>query len=297
MSSLKNLKIRMASVKSTEKITKAMKMVAASKLRKAENAVKSSRPYAYKIEEITSSLVEGAGSDLVDVSPLLSGTGKSKVHLLIVAASDRGLCGGFNSSIIKTALRHTKKLISEGCEVKIITVGKKSLLMLESKYKKYLIDHVDMTEVKEVNFKIAKSIGEKIVGRFDSGEFDVCSIIFSEFVTVMQQEPRIQQLIPINVEGIKSAQSIGKPVKGLYEFEPDKVTILNALLPQNLKIQIFKALLENAASEQGARMVAMDNASRNASEMGDRLKLIYNRTRQAAITKELIEIISGAEAL
>ena len=295
MPSLKDLKTRIASVKSTQKITKAMKMVAASKLRRAEQAANSSRPYAQKMASMLSSLA--AGMDNSGEAPrLLFGTGKDQVHLLVVATAERGLCGGFNASIVKAARQSIKNLLAAGKQVKIITVGKKGRGLLKSQYADKIIDHVDLSAVKQVGFDNAKAIGLDLTRRFEAGEFDVCTVFFAEFVSVMSQLAKGQQLIPMQLDDADTTEPSSHG-QAFYEFEPDEGAILTDLLPRNLNMQVYKALLENAASEQGARMAAMDSATRNAGEMIDKLTLVYNRTRQATITKELIEIISGAEAV
>lgn len=295
MPNLKDLKVRIASVKSTQKITKAMKMVAASKLRRAEEAANASRPYAEKMADMLSSLAAGMG-DAGEAPRLLVGTGSDQVHLVVVATAERGLCGGFNTNISKAARKHIEGLIAAGKDVKILTVGKKGRGLLKTQFGDRFIDHVDLSGAKRVGFEHAQAIGEDITRRFEAGEFDVCTVFFAEFVSVMSQVPQGQQLIPMQLEDA-AADADASASSALYEFEPDENAILADLLPRNLNMQVYKALLENAASEQGARMAAMDNATRNAGEMIDKLTLVYNRTRQATITKELIEIISGAEAV
>lgn len=294
MPSLKDLKDRIASVKATQKITKAMQMVAAAKLRRAQEAAEAGRPYAERMGSVLSNLAialegqEGA-------SPLMIGTGNDKTHLLIVATAERGLCGGFNSSIAKKARLHASKLEKAGKTVKIICVGKKGYDALKTGYGSKIIDVVDFKHMRQIGFDNAKEVSSKVLSMFENGEFDVCTIFFSEFQSVISQIPTALQLIPASIEINEDAQK--DTGLAAYDYEPDETEILSDLLPTNVSVQIFRALLENAASEQGARMSAMDNATRNAGEMIDKLTITYNRSRQAIITKELIEIISGAEAL
>ena len=289
MPSLKDLKIRIESVKSTRKITKAMQMVAAAKLRRAQEAAESARPYAERMEAVLGNLAAG-----VEGSPsaprLLAGTEKDETHLLIVATSERGLCGGFNSSIVKLARAHILKLESEGKTVKILTVGKKGREQLRRDQAERMIGHVDLSEVKRIAYTNASEVAQEVITRFNADEFDVCTIFFNRFKSVISQIPTEQQLIPAVFEPVEGAAS-------QYDYEPDEEAILTDLLPRGLATHVFTALLENGASEQGARMSAMDNATRNAGEMIDKLTIQYNRSRQQAITSELIEIISGAEAL
>jgi len=288
MPSLKDLKNRIASVKSTRKITKAMQMVAAAKLRRAQDAAEMARPYAERFNAVMAGLAQSVqGSD--SAPRLLAGTGSDKVHLLVVMTAERGLCGGFNSSIVRKARVRILELLSQGKTVKILTVGKKGRDQLRRDYRDNLIGHVDLTEVKRVGYANAQDIARDVLGRFDAGEFDVCTIFFSKFVNVISQTPTELQIIPATFE--PSEQTT------LYDYEPSEEGILADLLPRNIATQIFTALLENAASEQGARTAAMDSATRNAGDMIDRLTIEYNRSRQAKITNELIEIISGAEAL
>ncbi|MCC3303620.1 F0F1 ATP synthase subunit gamma [Sneathiella sp. HT1-7] len=292
MANLKELKNRIGSVKSTQKITKAMKMVAAAKLRHAEEAANAARPYAERMDSMMASLASGmAGRD--DAPKLLSGTGSDQRHLIIAATGERGLCGGFNNSIAKAVSQRVDKLIASGKEVKILCVGKKGRDALKRKYGHLIIDLVDLSGSKRIGFSDALPIAHRVLGMFDAGEFDVCTIFYAKFVSVMTQEVQGQQIIPAPVT--ENATTETSDV--VYEYEPDEEEILAELLPRNLSVQIFRALLENSASEQGARMSAMENATRNAGEMIDKLTLQYNRERQAAITSELIEIISGAEAL
>ena len=290
MPSLKDLKNRIASVKSTRKITKAMQMVAAAKLRRAQEAAEASRPYTERFNAVLGGLASSV--DISGSAPkLLSGTGSDNVHLLLVMTAERGLCGGFNSSIAKLARQHANELIAAGKTVKIVTVGKKGRDVIRRDLGPYFIDHVDMTEVKRVGYGDARSIAQDLLARFDGGEFDVATLFFSEFVNVVTQIPTAQQIIPAAYEAGDDESA------AFYDYEPDEATILADLLPRGVATQIFAALLENGASEQGARMSAMDNATRNSGDMIDKLTIEYNRSRQAVITNELIEIISGAEAL
>ena len=290
MASLDDLKKRIASVKSTQKITKAMKMVAAAKLRKAQESAEKGRPYSIKMNNIILNL-SGGISDKENAPKLLSGTGNDQVHLCVIMTSDRGLCGGFNSNIIKKAKSFFSKISNEGKELKIITVGSKGNDQLKRVYGKKIIENISFKESKNPNYFDADKVGKKIIEKFEAGEFDVCTIFYNQFKNVITQIPQAQQIIPLNnVEDKDSSDES-------YEFEPDEDEILSNLLPKNISTQIFRAMLENSASEQGSRMSAMDNATRNAGEMVDKLTIEYNRSRQAAITKELIEIISGAESL
>ncbi len=291
MASLDDLKKRIASVKSTQKITKAMKMVAAAKLRKAQESAEKGRPYSEKMNNIILNLSSGI-SDKENAPKLLSGTGNDKVHLCVVMTSDRGLCGGFNSNIIKKAKSYFSKIISEGKELKIITVGSKGNDQLKRMYGDKIIENVSFKESKNANYFDADKVGKIVIDKFESSEFDICTIFYNQFKNVITQIPKAQQIIPLNSEDSEDNTS-----EESYEFEPDEDEILSNLLPKNISTQIFKAMLENSASEQGSRMSAMDNATRNAGEMVDKLTIQYNRSRQAAITKELIEIISGAESL
>ena len=290
MPSLKDLKNRIASVKSTRKITKAMQMVAAAKLRRAQEAAEASRPYTERFNAVLGGLASSVG-DSGSAPKLLSGTGSDNVHLLMVMTAERGLCGGFNSSIAKLARQHANDLIAAGKTVKIVTVGKKGRDVIRRDLGQHFIDHVDMTEIRRVGYDDARSIAQNLLARFDGGEFDVATLFFSEFVNVVTQIPTAQQIIPAAYE------SGGGESAAFYDYEPDEATILADLLPRGVATQIFAALLENGASEQGARMSAMDNATRNSGEMIDKLTIEFNRSRQAVITNELIEIISGAEAL
>ncbi|GHA51845.1 ATP synthase gamma chain [Amylibacter ulvae] len=290
MPNLKDLKNRIESVKSTRKITKAMQMVAAAKLRRAQEAAEAGRPYAERMNAVMANL-SGAAAGSDSAPKLLAGSGDDKVHLLVVATAERGLCGGFNSSIVKLARAKAQELISTGKTVKILTVGKKGREQMKRDFSDLMIDHVDLSEVKKVGYVNAHAIATDIVNRFNAGEFDVATIFFNQFVSVINQVPTAQQLIPASFE---QQENVETP---FYEYEPSEEEILTDLLPRALSTQVFTALLENGASEQGARMSAMDNATRNAGEMIDKLTIVYNRSRQAAITNELIEIISGAEAL
>jgi len=290
MASLDDLKKRIASVKSTQKITKAIKMVAAAKLRKAQESAEKGRPYSIKMNNIILNL-SGGISDKENAPKLLSGTGNDQVHLCVIMTSDRGLCGGFNSNIIKKAKSFFSKISNEGKELKIITVGSKGNDQLKRVYGKKIIENISFKESKNPNYFDADKVGKKIIEKFEAGDFDVCTIFYNQFKNVITQIPQAQQIIPLNnVEDKDSSDES-------YEFEPDEDEILSNLLPKNISTQIFRAMLENSASEQGSRMSAMDNATRNAGEMVDKLTIEYNRSRQAAITKELIEIISGAESL
>ena len=291
MPNLKDLKNRIESVKNTRKITKAMQMVAAAKLRRAQDAAEASRPYSERFNSVLASLTASVGSS--DSAPLLlRGTGKQDVHMLIVMTAERGLCGGFNSNIAKLARSHAAKLKEDGKKLKIVTVGKKGRDALKRDLGEYFIEHVDLSEFKSIKYVNAQAIAKALLARFDDSEYDVATIFYSKFVNVVTQIPTAQQIIP----AIFDVQSLA-PDQLVYDYEPDEETILADLLPRGVATQIFAALLENGASEQGARMSAMDNATRNAGDMIDKLTIEFNRSRQAVITNELIEIISGAEAL
>ncbi|MDV4145892.1 MULTISPECIES: F0F1 ATP synthase subunit gamma [Shimia] len=291
MPSLKDLKNRIESVKNTRKITKAMQMVAAAKLRRAQDAAEASRPYTERFNAVLGGLAASVGGS--DSAPkLLSGTGSDQTHLLVVMTAERGLCGGFNANIAKLARAKAAELSAEGKTVKVLTVGKKGRDALKRELGDQFVGHVDLTEVKRVGYDDAQGIARDILGRFDNGEFDVATIFYAQFVNVVTQVPTAQQIIPASFEG---AEADGAST--LYDYEPSEEAILADLLPRGVATQIFAALLENGASEQGARMSAMDNATRNAGDMIDKLTIEYNRSRQAVITNELIEIISGAEAL
>ncbi len=293
MPSLKELKNRISSVKSTQKITKAKQMVAAAKLRRAEERATQARPYTERMEAVLANLTKNAEGN-PNAPKLLSGTGKDETHLLIVATADKGLCGGFNSSIVRLAREHIVKLQGEGKTVKIFCVGRKGADQLKRLYGSLIIDQTNFLDVRQIGFTEADDIASKVLGMFDADEFDVATLFFGKFKSVLTQEPTAQQIIPaIAPEGVETPDLKG----AVYEYEPEEDEILKALLPRYAAVQVFRALLENVASEQAASMTAMDNATRNAGEMIDKLSLQYNRARQAQITKELIEIISGAEAL
>jgi F-type H+-transporting ATPase subunit gamma len=291
MASLDDLKKRISSVKSTQKITKAMKMVAAAKLRRAQESAEKGRPYSDKMNNIILNLSNGI-SDIDNAPKLLSGTGEDKIHLCVVMTSDRGLCGGFNTNIIKKAKLYFQKILDEGKTLKIITVGTKGYDQLKRLYGDNIIERISFKESKNVNYFDADKVGKIVIEKFDKKEFDVCAIFYNQFKNVITQIPQEQQIIPL-----KTSEKDENSSEDNYEFEPEEDEILSNLLPKNISTQIFKAMLENSASEQGSRMSAMDNATRNAGEMVDKLTIEYNRSRQAAITKELIEIISGAESL
>ena len=291
MPSLKDLKNRIESVKNTRKITKAMQMVAAAKLRRAQEAAEAGRPYAERFNAVLGSLAASVGGS--DSAPmLLRGTGSDQTHLLVVMTAERGLCGGFNSNIAKLAKQHAADLVAAGKTVKIITVGKKGRDSMKRDLGDHYIEHVDLSEVKRIGYLNAQDIAKGVLSRFEAGEFDVATIFYARFINVVSQVPTAQQIIPASFEATE-----GDAVATLYDYEPDEEAILADLLPSGVATQIFSALLENGASEQGARMSAMDNATRNAGDMIDKLTIEYNRSRQAVITNELIEIISGAEAL
>ena len=293
MPSLKEFRNRIASVKATRKITRAMQMVAASKLKRAQDAAQAARPYAEKMATVISGLA-GSMAGNPGAPRLLTGTGAEQVHLVIVATADRGLCGGFNTNIVRRARVLIESLLREGKEVKILCVGRKGRDQLKRLYSKYIIDTIELAGVKRIGFSNAESIGRRVLELYEAGEFDVATIVYSKFKSVISQEPTAQRLIPAPIETTSTLAPVGGAI---YDYEPDEGEILADLLPRNVSIQIFRALLENAESEQGARMSAMDSATRNAADVINRLTLKYNRTRQAMITKELIEIISGAEAL
>jgi F-type H+-transporting ATPase subunit gamma len=293
MASLKELRNRIASVKSTQKITKAMQMVAAAKLRRAQEAALAARPYSQRMSAVLANLAHGL-QGRTDAPTLMAGTGRDDTHLLVVCTADRGLCGAFNASIAKIARDHARRLISEGKTVKIICVGKKGYDILRRLFSKQIIDLVELRSVRQVGFANAQAVAEKVLRLFKDDEFDVATLFYAEFRSVISQRPTALQLIPTPVPDAEDQADLGGAI---YDYEPGESEILEELLPRNVAVQIFRALLENAASEQGARMSAMDNATRNAGDMIDKLSMNYNRTRQAMITKELIEIISGAEAL
>ena len=291
MASLDDLKKRISSVKSTQKITKAMKMVAAAKLRRAQENAEKGRPYSDKMNNIILNLSNGI-TDKENAPKLLAGSGDNKIHLCVVLTSDRGLCGGFNTNIIKKAKSYFQKILNEGKTIKIITVGSKGYDQLKRVYKNNIIEKISFKDSKTINYLDAEKVGKIIIDNFEKKEFDVCTIFYNQFKNVITQIPQEQQIIPL-----KASEVEGESPEDNYEFEPEEDEILSNLLPKNISTQIFKAMLENSASEQGSRMSAMDNATRNAGEMVDELTIKYNRSRQAAITKELIEIISGAESL
>ena len=290
MASLKDMRVRIAATKATQKITKAMQMVAASKLRRAQAAAEAARPYAERMGKVLGSIAAAvAGSD--SAPKLLAGTGADKVHLLVVCTAERGLCGPFNSSIVRLAREKANALTNAGKEVKFLCVGRKGAEQLRRQYGRQIVETIELRGIKQMGFTQAEMVTDKIVALFEQGGFDVCTLFFSRFRSVIAQVPTAQQIIPPLFEPAESGVNVA------YEYEPEEGDILADLLPRNLSVQVFRALLENAASEQGARMTAMDNATRNAGEMIRKQTLTYNRTRQAMITKELIEIISGAEAL
>lgn len=288
MPSLKDLKNRIGSVKNTRKITKAMQMVAAAKLRRAQDAAEAARPYAERMNAVMAGLAGSVGQS-ASAPRLLAGTGSDKVHLLVVMTAERGLCGGFNSTIARLARAKAQELLAAGKTVKILTVGKKGREQLKRDLANHFVGHVDLSEVKRVGYVNAQTIARELLTRFEAGEFDVATIFYNRFQSVISQIPTAQQVIPAKFEGGSAS--------ALYDYEPSEEAILADLLPRGVATQVFAALLENGASEQGARMSAMDNATRNAGDMINKLTIQYNRSRQAAITKELIEIISGAEAL
>jgi F-type H+-transporting ATPase subunit gamma len=296
MPSLKDMRNRIASVKATRKITRAMQMVAAAKLRRAQDAAAAARPYAERMGRLLASLNKRATSK-EGASPLLVGTGKDQVHLLVVMTAERGLCGGFNSSIVKLARLDLRRLLGAGKTVKIMCVGRKGADNLRRDFARAVVERIDLRGIKQIGFNSAADIAKKILTMFEAGEFDVCTLYFSEFKSVIAQKPTAMQLIPAQLPASEGAAAPAKVATAAYEYEPDEAEVLRHLLPRNIASQIFRGLLENAASEQGARMSAMDNATRNAGDMINKLTIKYNRQRQANITKELIEIISGAEAL
>jgi len=292
MPNLKDLKNRIESVKSTRKITKAMQMVAAAKLRRAQEAAEAGRPYADRFNAVLGGLAASSGG--ADAPKLLSGTGSDQVHMLVVMTAERGLCGGFNSSIVKLARAKAQELAVAGKTVKILTVGKKGREQMKRDFEAQMVDHVDLSGVRNVGFENAQAVAKDLIARFNNGEFDVATIFYNKFESVISQIPTEQQVIPASFdapeEGAEGASTV-------YDYEPSEESVLATLLPSGVATQVFTALLENGASEQGARMAAMDNATRNAGDMIDRLTIQFNRSRQAVITNELIEIISGAEAL
>jgi len=289
MASLKDMRVRIASTKATQKITKAMQMVAAAKLRRAQLAAEAARPYTERMERVVSNLAGGmsGGSD----NPLLSGTGKDQVHLLVVCTAERGLCGAFNSSIVRLAKERINQLQAAGKTVKIFCVGKKGYEQLKRQYEKLIVEQVEFRAVKQMSFNEAEQVGRRVREMFAEGQFDVATLFYSRFKSVISQIPTAQQIIPLVVPAVAGNSEVS------YDYEPEQEELLADILPRNISVQVFRALLENAASEQGSRMSAMDNATRNAGDMIKKQTQKYNRTRQAMITKELIEIISGAEAL
>ncbi len=291
MPSLDDLKKRIKSVKSTQKITKAMKMVAAAKLKKAQESAERGRPYSEKMQNIILNLTRSV-NDSENAPKLLIGTGKDKTYLCVVMTADRGLCGGFNSNICKLAKNYFKNIINQGKELKIITVGSKGLDQLKREYGKFVVQKISFKDRKKITFKEAEEIGKLLLKLFEKGEFDKCVLFYNNFKNVITQIPQTQQIIPV-----ERKENEKKDQENSYEFEPEEDEILEDLLPKNISTQVFKAFLENAASEQGSRMTAMDNATRNAGDLVEKLTINYNRSRQASITKELIEIISGAESL
>ena len=293
MPSLKDLRNRITSVKSTQKITKAMKMVAAAKLRKAQENAEKGRAYSEKMNQIINNL-KSSITDASSAPKLLAGTGKNDVHLCLVMTADRGLCGGFNTNIVKKAREHFNQVINSNQKLKIITVGSKGSDQLRRNFKDYIVEKISYKNLKTISVNEASELTSKIITMFNNNEFDVCTIFYNKFKSVISQEPQAQQIIPVESSDTKEIEETNDTQ---YEFEPDENEILEHLLPQNITTQIFKAFLENAASEQGSRMSAMDNATRNAGDLIDKLTINYNRSRQAVITKELIEIISGAESL
>jgi F-type H+-transporting ATPase subunit gamma len=292
MPSLKDMRSRIASTKATQKITKAMQMVAASKLRRAQSAAEAARPYAEKMSAVISNIA-GAAAGSPGAPALLAGSGKDQTHLLLVCTGERGLSGAFNSAIVRLAREHALTLMNQGKEVKFFCVGRKGYEQLRRQFDKLIVEHVDLRAVRQIGFANAEDIAKKVIARFEAGEFDVCTLFYSRFKSVIAQIPTARQIIPLEVE----ETSGGNGAVASYEYEPEEDEILSSLLPRNLAVQVFRALLENNASFYGAQMTAMDNATRNAGEMIRKQTLIYNRTRQAMITKELIEIISGAEAV
>ncbi|MEK0082017.1 F0F1 ATP synthase subunit gamma [Benzoatithermus flavus] len=297
MPSLKDMRVRINSVRQTRKITSAMKLVAASKLRRAQEQAEASRPFAGRMSVMLRNLAAGVAG-LPGAPPLLAGTGKDEVHLIVVATADRGLCGGFNSTIVRGARRRIRELLGQGKQVKLICIGRKGRDMLRREYRDRIVEFFDgIVSKRRIEFADAERVASRILELYEAGEFDVCTIVYNRFKSAVSQILTFQQLVPVEAPVAEEGAETGAEAGAVYEFEPDEERILGELLPRNLAVQIYGALLENAASEQGARMAAMDNATRNAGEMINRLTLSYNRQRQAQITKELIEIISGAEAV
>lgn len=296
MPSLKDLRNRIASVKATQKITKAMQMVAAAKLRRAQEAAEAARPYSQRMGAVLANITAAVGNG-GEGPALMTGTGKDDTHLLVVCTAERGLCGGFNAQIARLARETTRKLQEQGKTVKIITVGKKGHDILRREFASIIVDRIELREVKQIGFANAHDIAEKVIGLFGEGQFDVCTLIYSEFKSVISQIPTALQIVPAVAPAEGETQAGNGAGDAIYEYEPEPGEILSDLIPRNIAVQIFRALLENAAGEMGAKMSAMDNATRNAGDMINKLTITYNRQRQAQITKELIEIISGAEAL
>lgn len=295
MASLKDLRDRIASVKATQKITKAMQMVAAAKLRRAQEAAAAARPYSQRMVAVLANIRANIGAE--DAPRLMAGTGKDDVHLVVICTSERGLCGGFNSQIARFARDFIRQRLNEGKIVKIMTVGKKGADILKREFGHLMVGHIDLREIKQISFADADAIAGRILTRFNAGEFDICTLFYSEFKSVINQQPTAQQLIPLPAVQNANRETTSEIAGAVYEYEPDAASILEELIPQNVSVQIFRALLENVAGEMGAKMSAMDNATRNAGEMINKLSITYNRRRQAQITTELIEIIAGAEAL
>jgi len=294
---LKELKSRTTSVQATQKITRAMQMVAAAKLKKAQDHAQSARPYAIRMAKVMDNLVSSV-KDITNAPALMVGNGNNETHLLIVATADRGLCGAFNSSIVKKAKLDVKLLKSEGKKIKILCIGKKGFDLLKREYNSNIVDTISLKHLKYIGYSDAEDIGKKVIRMFDAQEFDICTLYYAKFKSVMEQEPVGQKIIPLQIEKTLIVEGDDdKNENVIYDYEPDETDVMEALLPLNINMQLFQALLENAASEQGSRMSAMDNATRNAGDMIKKLTLQYNRSRQAIITKELIEIISGAEAI
>jgi len=289
MASLKDLRDRIASVKATQKITKAMQMVAAAKLRRAQEVAEAARPYSTRMGAVLARIAAHATS--ADAPPLMRGSGRDDVHLVLVCTAERGLCGGFNAQIARLARDHINMLLAEGKTVKIMTVGKKGADILRRDFQDLMLEHIDLRDVKQIAYTHADKIAAKIIALFEAEQFDVCTLFYSQFRSVINQEPTALQLVPAHADSTVTSEAV------YYEYEPDAAAILNELVPRNLSVQIYSALLENAAGEMGAKMSAMDNATRNAGEMINKLSITYNRQRQAQITTELIEIIAGAEAL
>ncbi len=296
MPSLKDLRVRINSVKNTRKITSAMKMVAASKLRRAQEQAEAARPYAERMERMLGSLAAGVGES-AGAPKMLAGTGADRVHLVIVMTSDRGLAGGFNASIARGARAHIRRLLAEGKEVKLVTIGRKGRDALKGEFSRLLVQTIDGVGRPRLRFEEGANVAALLTGLYEAGDFDVATLIYNRFKSAITQELTIQQLIPFPIPAAAPGAATEAGVPAVYEFEPDEATILTELLPRNLAVQVYRAMLESYAGEQGARMAAMDSATRNAGDMINRLTLNYNRTRQAYITKEMIEIVSGAEAI